>query len=337
MVNKTIDTLMEANGYDEFVCDLFQDWEFVKDEMLIPERKTGSGNGTVHIYLLQSNLMYLQRCFPDYVTNMRLGQNISDDDCPVVEHFCQVSNLVALASYTYHYLGCNELSFNLIDYLKELLALEQNGFLRFESVFKLSTDERPYFKRFSKKVFTRLVRVLFIGEKTAYRIKLYRNSRKGTVAAYWNIGLTIPSPFVISSDSLHPESMFSNDEEVNDPASSDSKNSDPVSNLAGFKDFILSSGKKESTFNGYVQALDKILPRLIRENLDPSFGSVFDTVDLLTLLDMENTLWKCGPIREYDETGHRQLSAGFHRYLEYAQTLVSDEELGKILFSKPTP
>ena len=43
MEKKLINTLMDANGYNEFVCDLFPDWEFVKDEMLLPERKTGTG------------------------------------------------------------------------------------------------------------------------------------------------------------------------------------------------------------------------------------------------------------------------------------------------------
>ena len=42
---------MEALGYDHFVCEIFGDWENVKDEILLPDRKSGSGNGTVHVIL----------------------------------------------------------------------------------------------------------------------------------------------------------------------------------------------------------------------------------------------------------------------------------------------
>ena len=42
---------MQAIGYDQNVCDIFVNWEDVKDELLIPERKKGSGNGTIHVFL----------------------------------------------------------------------------------------------------------------------------------------------------------------------------------------------------------------------------------------------------------------------------------------------
>ena len=38
-------------GYDQLICDIFDNWENVKDEILIPERKSGSGNGTIHVFL----------------------------------------------------------------------------------------------------------------------------------------------------------------------------------------------------------------------------------------------------------------------------------------------
>lgn len=41
---------MQAVGYDQHVCDIFLDWENVKDELLVPERKRGSGNGTIHVF-----------------------------------------------------------------------------------------------------------------------------------------------------------------------------------------------------------------------------------------------------------------------------------------------
>ena len=31
-------------GYTQLVCDIFPKWEDVKDEILVPERKSGTGN-----------------------------------------------------------------------------------------------------------------------------------------------------------------------------------------------------------------------------------------------------------------------------------------------------
>lgn len=43
---------MQAIGYNQLVCDIFLNWEDVKDEILLPDRKLGSGNGTVHVLSL---------------------------------------------------------------------------------------------------------------------------------------------------------------------------------------------------------------------------------------------------------------------------------------------
>ena len=51
-----INEIMASRGYSNFVGAIFQDWEFVKDEVLLPNRKIGSGNGTSHIYLLEDNM-----------------------------------------------------------------------------------------------------------------------------------------------------------------------------------------------------------------------------------------------------------------------------------------
>ena len=40
-----------ALGYDHLVCDIFSDWEEAKDEILPQDRKNGSGNGTIHVFL----------------------------------------------------------------------------------------------------------------------------------------------------------------------------------------------------------------------------------------------------------------------------------------------
>lgn len=41
---------MQAIGYNHIVCDIFSNWENVKDEILISDRKAGSGNGTIHVF-----------------------------------------------------------------------------------------------------------------------------------------------------------------------------------------------------------------------------------------------------------------------------------------------
>ena len=337
MEKKLINTLMETNGYNEFVCDLFSDWEFVKDEMLLPERKTGTGNGTVHVYLQQENMAPLTKCFASYISRYKRGQRIDDEECPTITHFCQVSNLIALASSTYQYYGCNDLVFNLVDYLKELLAYEKDGFFRFESIFKLSTDDRPYFKQFSKKLFSRIIRSLFISERSAYKISLYRSSTNGETAAFWQIGHSIPSDFNISSSLFAPETDcvlndFTPKTSTDNVIDQNPVQTDAQSNKDRFVLYMKSLGRRQSTIENYITVLEVILPRLIRENLDPSCVSLFDTVDFSYLLSLENQLWKCGPIQEYNLSGHNQLSAGFHRYKDFAQSLLSDEELGELLF-----
>ena len=44
-------TIMNEMGYNHLVCDIFDHWEGVKDEILLQERKDGTGNGTVHVFL----------------------------------------------------------------------------------------------------------------------------------------------------------------------------------------------------------------------------------------------------------------------------------------------
>ena len=341
MEKEIINTLMDLNGYSKFICDLFPNWEFVKDEMLLPDRKSGSGNGTVHIYLQTNNLAALQKCFPNYFSNKKRGLNIKDNDCPVVEHFCHVPNLVSMAAYTYQFFSCNDSVFNLIEYLKDVLAIEQNGFVKFESIFKLSTDNRPYFKQFNKKVFTRIVRSLFIGDKSAYRIRLYQNSSTGAVAAFWQIVQTNHSEYWISPDCISTSCEIDIDEVIDIKEKKDlaeaSAQSALTANNTGqyeqqFRDYMKKKGRSAATIDNYAMVLNDVLPRLIRHHLDLSCETLFSTIDYGRLLDLENKLWISPPIREYDERGHRQLSAGFHRYLEFTQSLLSDEELATILF-----
>ena len=46
---------MESVGFNQLVCDIFLNWEDVKDEILLPDRKIGSGN----VYLANLHTSFL--------------------------------------------------------------------------------------------------------------------------------------------------------------------------------------------------------------------------------------------------------------------------------------
>ena len=77
-----INEIMASRGYSNFVGAIFQDWEFVKDEVLLPNRKIGSGNGTSHIYLLEDNMTIFRKCFSEYIDKVSANVPLSEDQCP---------------------------------------------------------------------------------------------------------------------------------------------------------------------------------------------------------------------------------------------------------------
>lgn len=333
MENNIIDSLMLLNGYQTKVCDLFKEWDFVKDEMLLPDRKNGSGNGTVHVYLQQNNLDIFKNCFEDYLRNRQRGQNISDEDCPTVEHFCLASNLIGAACLTYHNLGCDDTKFNFISYVKDVLVLEDNNMVKFSSIFKLSTENRPYFKQFTKSIFTKIIRSLFVGNKSAYKISLYYNPIDNKVATFWQIGQALNADFIIPDQS----SLFIEKEMPIKKDKKAYKKNDKVpikSSREGFIAYLDKLGRSNSTKNNYITALNVTLPRYIREELKEDCTTIFDITDYAELLRLENIIWKNGVIAQNNRDNHQQLSAGFHRYKDYIESTLSDEELAKILFGK---
>ena len=68
--------IMRTVGYDQLVCDIFLDWEDVKDEILLPDRKLGSGNGTVHVFLGAADSV-LRKEFSKYYTSVENGEDTS--------------------------------------------------------------------------------------------------------------------------------------------------------------------------------------------------------------------------------------------------------------------
>lgn len=185
------DKLMAQKGYTESLIQFYPTWEFVKDEIVITERKEGEGNGTLHIFLLHSNLSKLQTIYPDYFAKLKQGR-VEDKDCPKIKHFVKVSNLLSIVSHTYHQLikqGKEKTDKLKIDeYIKALKDYKEEDELSFTSLFKMATEDRPYFKQFDGSVFGSAVRLLFIPKISSYQIKLYRNPATGETATFWLLG-----------------------------------------------------------------------------------------------------------------------------------------------------
>lgn len=131
---------MQAVGYDQHVCDIFLNWENVKDELLVPERKRGSGNGTIHVFLGAADAE-LRKEFPQYYASV---QNETDaaDGAIEIKHYFLSSNIVSMLGYVcqYNY----EHNYDITQQVKEVLSYisqttEANGLLETKSLFKLST------------------------------------------------------------------------------------------------------------------------------------------------------------------------------------------------------
>lgn len=183
-------TKMQELGYDQLVCDIFANWEDVKDEILIPERKTGSGNGTVHIFLGAANDA-LQAEFPNYYESVKTEADAANGAFEVTHYFLR-SNIISMLGYVcqYNYNNQKEIGKQVGNILDNLNSISSSKILSTKSLFKLSTGSnklRPYFKQFeSNGVFSKVIRKILLPE-SSYKISLYKNSN-GKYAAFWLIG-----------------------------------------------------------------------------------------------------------------------------------------------------
>lgn len=200
----TYNLKMSALGYDELVCDIFGNWEDVKDELLLPERKQGSGNGTVHVFLGAGDAA-LREEFPLYYAAVKNGEDTSIGAINV-KHYFIVSNIISMLGHACQYLYNNEQDINftvikVLDYISQ--AETEEGLLFTSSLLKLSTGSnklRPYFKQFeSNGVFTKLVRRILL-PSSSYKISLYKN-KAGEYAAFWLLGFNWMSDFEADSNS----------------------------------------------------------------------------------------------------------------------------------------
>ena len=190
-------------GYSQIICDIFPEWENVKDEILLSERKTGTGSGTIHVFL-GAAYDELSQEFPDYFASVKTEADAEQGAIPV-RHYFSKNNLVSMLGYL-----CNKLIKKGNDFAAEvtsiLSALDslpgEYGLVNTTSLLKLSTGSnrlRPYFKQFDPNgIFVKVVRHLLFSD-SYYMISLCKNSG-GEYAAFWQIGYRDLSAFEIDVD-----------------------------------------------------------------------------------------------------------------------------------------
>lgn len=182
---------MNELGYGQFVCDIFLNWEDVKDEILLPDRKEGSGNGTVHVFLGAADEC-LKKEFPGYYKAVTDGEDPSVGAIKITHYFVK-SNVLSMLGYVCEYYKKKDVYFldTVINILTDMdNAKQEDGLLLTSSLLKLSIGSnklRPYFKQFdSKGIFHQVIRQLLL-PNSAYKIALYKNAND-EYAAFWLIG-----------------------------------------------------------------------------------------------------------------------------------------------------
>ena len=195
-------TIMNEMGYNHLVCDIFDHWEGVKDEILLQERKDGTGNGTVHVFLGNADNA-LRHEFSKYYLEVE-EKGDTNNGSTIINHYFLKSNILSMIGSM-----CQFCKTKRIDYhqtvekiLKEIEDKPTyNGLLHTTSLFKLSMGSnklRPYFKQFdSDGIFHKVVRLLLI-PNSAYRIYLLKNDN-GEYAAFWLIGFNNLDDFEVDS------------------------------------------------------------------------------------------------------------------------------------------
>ena len=194
---------MQAIGYDQNVCDIFVNWEDVKDELLIPERKRGSGNGTIHVFLGAAD-EELRKEFPQYYASVH-NEIDATNGAIEIKHYFLSSNIISMLGYVCQY--NHEHHYDIVPQVEEILdfitqSRATDGMLSTKSLFKLSTGAtklRPYFKQFeSNGVFAKIIRKILL-PNSAYKISLYKNNNNEH-AAFWLIGFDNVSDFEADSN-----------------------------------------------------------------------------------------------------------------------------------------
>lgn len=207
---------MSKLGFDQLVCEIFPVWENVKDEILIPERKAGTGNGTIHVFLGMADAA-LRREFPTYYHAVENGENPAEKAISITHYFLY-SNVLSMLGHLCWYNHSKNLPIEtpVIEILSQLADYSANDeLMATTSLFKLSigsSKPRPYFKQFDNNgVFSKIIRPILL-PNSAYKVCLLKN-RKNEYAAFWLLGFGNLSDFEVDSTAssliIHDVEKFS--------------------------------------------------------------------------------------------------------------------------------
>ena len=165
MYNK-YDKFLTGKGYVP-VQEFFEEWDYVKDELVKNDRKTGTGNGTFHFFLGAKNT--------DLITKLLKGKTEID-----VKHYIDVNMLYSMLGYCIKNSHNNNVTFDINDYSTRLFNIK-GDYLEFTSQLKFQ-DTRPYFKQFHNQ---ELLRDLLFPKTSKYKFKMYQHNISKDIAVCW--------------------------------------------------------------------------------------------------------------------------------------------------------
>lgn len=318
-----IDEFMRSRGFTKAIGPIFSEWEFVKDEILLPDRKEGSGNGTVHIYLLEDNMTIFRQCFSEYIEAFSKDPKESEDLCPHVAHFVMTSNVLTVAGFAYMHYKCDANMFNYENFVHKVMRNDDDGMITFESLFKFTTENRPYFKQFDKDVFGKIIRYVFVPRKTAYKIYLYSDDDFKNFATFWLIGQIPDNTFIV--DTLPQTDVKAinkvktdNQEEEQQPVST------PEDVKQRFIAFIVSIGLPLKTAKAYAGNVKNMIP-IAQKMLDgQDHPSPFTITNIEELKSIDEALWANEEVSKWNVEKHHRASAAFRMYIKMFQAESSD-------------
>lgn len=318
-----IDEFMRSRGFTKAIGPIFSEWEFVKDEILLPDRKEGSGNGTVHIYLLEDNMTIFRQCFSEYIEAFSEDPKESEGLCPHVAHFVMTSNVLTVAGFAYMHYKCDANMFNYENFVHKVMRSDDDGMIAFESLFKFTTENRPYFKQFDKDVFGKIIRYVFVPRKTAYKIYLYSDDDYKNFATFWLIGQIPDNTFIVDTLPQTDVKAINNvrtdtQEEEQQPVST------PEDMKQRFIAFIVSSGLPLKTAKAYAGNVKNMIP-IAQKMLDgQDHPSPFTITNLEVLKSIDEALWANEEVSKWNVEKHHRASAAFRMYLKMFQVESSD-------------
>ena len=311
-----IDELMRSRGYTKAIGPIFSEWELIKDEILLPDRKEGSGNGTVHIYLLEDNMDIFNQCFSEYVDVFRKNPKDSEDHCPRVAHFVMTANVLTVAGFAYMHYKCDANIFNYADFIHKVIRNDDDGMIAFESLFKFTTENRPYFKQFDKEVFGKIIRYVFVPKKTAYKIYLYADDELKNFAAFWIIGQIPDNTFIVDSNlkvetrTIKPEIGDCFQEEIEEPALT------PDDVKQRFINYIVSTGLPLRTAKAYAGNVKNMIPIAMKMLDGQEHPSPFTITNVEELKRIDEQLWANDDVVKWNSEKHHRASAALHMYIK---------------------